>query len=288
MFTAVRNGADDPSRDGKPVLSLPETNTVLIKLLTLAYPAQSARSFAIGLADLDIFVDIYQAAHKYQFGFVQWLLAEMLESPVLLDAHPHRLFAIARVCGLPDLARKAALRTLASPIIPAPPAFPEMCLLTWADAHRLYEFHAFCGTNAHRIITHNAAKHGNGMFVVGAGGTAPLFGFFPRRIQNTKTHELLVWHNHTTNCRQDASTSSPAWFTDHMKAVAAKVLLVPSHHVVTAALLDVAPAPRSIRESCRVCSINADRDLTDFAHQLAADIERAESLLAENMFKDGS
>ncbi|KAJ7746167.1 hypothetical protein DFH07DRAFT_592274 [Mycena maculata] len=157
MFTTVRNGVDKPSRDGKPVLSLPETNAVLTKLLTLAYPAHTAGGYTLTVADLDIFVDVYQAAHKYQFSLVEGLLGEILDNPFLLGAHPYRLFAIARVCQLPHIARKAALCTLESVLIPAPPEFPEMHLLTWADARKLFEFHQLCGKTAHDTAQ-NATK----------------------------------------------------------------------------------------------------------------------------------
>jgi hypothetical protein len=45
---------------------------------------------------------------------MQELLKKMLEPSVLLDAHPHRIFAIARLRTLLDLARKATLSTVAA------------------------------------------------------------------------------------------------------------------------------------------------------------------------------
>jgi hypothetical protein len=71
---------------------------------------------------------------------VQRLLERMLENPALIDAHPHRLFAISRLCDIPQLARKAAFSSLNSDGR-AEVEFPEMKSLTWDHAHRLQVFH---------------------------------------------------------------------------------------------------------------------------------------------------
>ncbi|KAJ7081935.1 hypothetical protein C8R44DRAFT_60688 [Mycena epipterygia] len=120
--------SDDPNelrRDGKPILAIPEASVVLHGLLYLAYPAQTTHGEANGWKDFDVIVGVLEAAHKYQFIAVERLMEVRLESPVVLNAHPHRIFAIARLRKLPELARKAALSTLKYPVCPAV-SFPEM------------------------------------------------------------------------------------------------------------------------------------------------------------------
>ncbi|KAJ7177216.1 hypothetical protein C8R43DRAFT_827497, partial [Mycena crocata] len=102
----------EPQRDGKIVLVVPEPANVLYRLLSFAHPAPSVRQYTLTLADLDEIVAVHNAARKYQFLRGQKLLEEVLDDRALLDAQPYRLYAIAQVCGLPALARKAALFTL--------------------------------------------------------------------------------------------------------------------------------------------------------------------------------
>jgi hypothetical protein len=118
-------GSDDNpcplARDGKPIVALPEPELVLYRPFSFAYPAQSSDPYTLGESDLDGVVALHEAAHKYQFIHVQRLLERMLENPALIDAHPHRLFAISRLCDIPQLARKAALSSLNGEV-----EFPEM------------------------------------------------------------------------------------------------------------------------------------------------------------------
>ncbi|KAJ7702073.1 hypothetical protein B0H16DRAFT_1280116, partial [Mycena metata] len=102
MFSASGgDGQGDPKRDGRPVLVLPEPEAVLYRLFSLAYPPQPETL-------------------KQFFGFVDLLdgfasLVKMLDDDVLIAVAPHRVFAIARLIRLPDIARNAAIETLKHP-----------------------------------------------------------------------------------------------------------------------------------------------------------------------------
>ncbi|KAJ7679672.1 hypothetical protein B0H17DRAFT_944009, partial [Mycena rosella] len=150
FFKNMLDGADpnELQRDGKPIVVLPEPISVLYRLLSIAYPGRSAEYCSLSEQTLDGVSVVYQTANKYLFMAAQKSLRDMLEDPTLLRAHPHRLFAIARLCDLPVLARKAALCTLESPVCSHPLLFPEMELLTAATFHKLYDFHHSCGTAA--------------------------------------------------------------------------------------------------------------------------------------------
>ncbi|KAJ7925699.1 hypothetical protein B0H13DRAFT_1862954 [Mycena leptocephala] len=97
------NGAGnptDPHSDGKPVVVLPG-------------PAPYCTDFFVLLT-------------RYVFKGVLELLEKLLNNPILIDAQPHRIYAIARLRSLPELARKAALATLTFPLCPPDLLFPEL------------------------------------------------------------------------------------------------------------------------------------------------------------------
>lgn len=123
-------GVGHLEKDGKPVVILSEPCVVLHRLLCIAYPGRSLEHYSLVAQNLDGVWAVHEAANKYLFMGVQELLEKMLESPVLL-AHPHRIFAIARLRNLPDLARKAALSTLNFPVCP-----PVSCSPSW-NSYRL-------------------------------------------------------------------------------------------------------------------------------------------------------
>jgi hypothetical protein len=211
MFSVAGSDGDPTAllRDGKPILVLPEPESVLYRLLCPAYPARSPEQYTLGVEDLDGLVAVHEAAHKYQFICVQRLIERMLDNPTLIDAQPHRLFVIARLCDLPNLARKAALSTLKCPLFPTP-VFAEMRLLTWEDAHRLYEFHRLCGVLARDIVAYNIPPpHDRCIF--------PLAGYEDPMVEphfhHTGTNKQFFWwiaKNHRIQCRNGAPTPQGA------------------------------------------------------------------------------
>ncbi|KAJ6578849.1 hypothetical protein DFH09DRAFT_1148490 [Mycena vulgaris] len=267
-------GNYDPNelrRDGKPGLVLRQPSAVLYGLLSLVYPAQSFGQYEFGTDDFDEIVAIHDAAYEYQFTGVQRLMKEMLKSPDLLDAHAHRLFAIARLRELPELARAAALYTLKSPVCPAAPEFPEMKLLTWADAHELYDFHHSCGLGAQTI--------------------AQSYETFPTHDEDTKEPFLWWLVGHDDQCgpwqrRQDGryegiNNVPIEWFRNHLARLAVQLRALPTGHTVEMEALNIAPAERAIIDACYACSRHADKDLASFARQLAAKIEASNDKLGE-------
>ncbi|KAJ7277258.1 hypothetical protein C8J57DRAFT_1176729 [Mycena rebaudengoi] len=53
------------ARDGKPVVAFPEPDSLLYRLLSFAYPAQSPEPYTLGESDLDGVVALHKAADKY-------------------------------------------------------------------------------------------------------------------------------------------------------------------------------------------------------------------------------
>ncbi|KAJ7101644.1 hypothetical protein C8R44DRAFT_641325 [Mycena epipterygia] len=282
-FPQAENGSDDFRRDGKTVLVLPEASDILYRLLFLAYPAHSLDQYTIGMADLDVAIAVLEAAHKYQFLSVERLMALRLESPVLLDAHPHRLFAVARLRKLPELAKKAALCTLKYPVCPAGPTFPEMALLPWEDAHKLFAFHHACATKAQEFAQSCTALYGNFLLMT-------LHGHL---IVGGETGTFVWWNSmsHAAHCGPTSGhraagaplgTIGPAqWFQDHMSRLTACLRILPTGRTVEVEALCIAPAEREIIDTCPACSHCADNDLASFSRQLAARINESNRTLGE-------
>ncbi|KAJ7133160.1 hypothetical protein C8R44DRAFT_663787 [Mycena epipterygia] len=288
MFTLAARGSGDPGefwRDGLPVLALTEPNAVLYRLLCLAYPARSLAQFTRAASDLDLLIPVQEAAYKYQFICVQHVMAEMLANPVLLDAYPHRIFAIAQLRGLPELARKAALRTLrlaaAAPIAD----FPEMRLLTWDSVQKLHNFHHACATAAQRSVE---------ALVIPRLLPGP---YHASAIHKRRQHDEcfldydlttrlpFIWLRgaHSPKCGPcNLPAVTPAkWFWDHMDWLAGRLRLLPSHHTILQEARNVSAANRQTIDACPACSEHADRDLAIFARQLAVHIEESNKKLAE-------
>ncbi|KAJ7308716.1 hypothetical protein DFH08DRAFT_719671 [Mycena albidolilacea] len=285
MFT-FPGGDEDPSalvRDGKPVVVLPEPESVLYKLLSLAYPAQSPELYTLTEADLDRAVALHEAAHKYQFIHVQRLFERMLQNSALLDAHPYRLYAIARLCDIPALTTKATLSTLKSDGRPARPKFPELKLITWEDGNKLQAFHRSCGEEAKKIVEETASvsrleDRGMKAGTRDANGHIVAIGF-----------QFFVWwaaKEHGSECGPKTQNGGQiigptSWFATYITRLAQQLYLVPSRSTVETEALTLAPAEHAIIDKCPACAKRAERDLWIFAHQLANQIDTSNHNLGQ-------
>ncbi|KAJ7617971.1 hypothetical protein FB45DRAFT_216493 [Roridomyces roridus] len=292
-FPAGFSSEGDLSRGGLQVLVLPEPSSVWLRLLSLAYPATSADQYTLTAPDLDGFWQVFQAAHKYQFIVVQTLLGTMLDNPLLLRTHPHRIFALARLCDLPHLVTKAALATLAYPLSPGPEEFPEMFLISWATVAKLQSFHHACARNARRIAEYNA-----GVLDLPCPLREGSKTLLARHTRDESTHLEFVWRvqaGHGMHCgpradgRRRASPQRACvreWFKSHTARVAERLLLVPAGTTVTAVFTSVPPAECAVIDACAVCARNADRDLETFAAQLKRHVDKANDEIAQATFAE--
>ncbi|KAJ7640008.1 hypothetical protein DFH06DRAFT_1478032 [Mycena polygramma] len=283
MFSAPSTFADpnELSRDGKPVLSVEESARALYALLSLAYPRQSWGKRPIDPLDIDRIVAVYAAADKYQFSSVQRLMKEMLAQPALLDAHPHRLFAIGELRGLPALSRKAAMHTLTSPVSPAALKFPEMDLLTWSTSHKLYNFHRRCCATVSALVEKTAAS-----------SHLPKW---QRYNSNQKTRSVFTWWENRHNSKhcepyangQDNTgqdlTAPAKWFQNHVAHLASRLRISPSARTVQNLMQNIAPEDREVIDACDNCSQFAQRDLETFGRELTESIESVTIALAEEL-----
>ncbi|KAJ7925546.1 hypothetical protein B0H13DRAFT_1863007 [Mycena leptocephala] len=211
FFRNMLNGAGkptDPHREGKSVVVLPEFCTVLHRLLCLAYPG-SAEHYSLTAQNLDGVWAVHEAADKYVFKGVLELLERLLNNPILIDAQPHRIYAIARLRRLPELARKAALATLHQ--------FHHACGQA-AESIVSRNSDDMCYTNIDTSITGTGAEHGNFMFV-----------WWDDHREHTEECGPTV-----TSTYQDyyyPFTPTP-WFRNHISFLAPKVRAIPTRHTI--------------------------------------------------------
>ncbi|KAJ7627211.1 hypothetical protein FB45DRAFT_835483 [Roridomyces roridus] len=297
-FPGGDSAPDQLIRDGKPVLVLPESSEVLYRVLSLAYPPQSIAQYLVTCDYFDGLVAAHSAAHKYQFVGVQKIMEEMLDDPILLDAHPYRVFAIARLWGLPYVARKAALATLKYPLSPTMPEFPEMELLPWADANKLQRFHQSCGVAAREIVHGNCNSPGATFMVPGCPKT-----FIVSVTDDTALDASKVWAwwlpMHGTNCQvgipqlvhvnlftysQTLLQSAVPWFRKHMTELGFRLSLSPSPDVVADGR-DIAAPERAVINSCHTCACTAYTDLAVFLQKLKRDMEDCNDSIVRKYFE---
>ncbi|KAJ7759586.1 hypothetical protein B0H16DRAFT_594910 [Mycena metata] len=103
---------------GEGVLKFPESSNVLLRLLSLAYPARSRQEMLLRQQIWTTYTcAAHDAAQQYQFVQAQKLIAEMFLDAALPETYPHRLVSIAVLRQIPELAREleATVYTLKHP-----------------------------------------------------------------------------------------------------------------------------------------------------------------------------
>ncbi|KAJ7923414.1 hypothetical protein B0H13DRAFT_2655236 [Mycena leptocephala] len=293
FFDMFRAGAvcenDDIHKDGKAVIPMKEPNAVLYRLLTLVYPAHTSSPFALAdIAQLDDVCAVHEAANKYQMVRTQALVEDMLLRSPLLDAHPHRFFAIAAIRGVASLVRKAALATLRDTVDPEVPFIPEFELISGNRVQELNNFIQRCGKRAQSLAGHTLSVHVEML--------ARVDDYVPVPTQNDASGTQLVWwqeDGHGAHCGPThervggvptQEVLPPQWYHSHMRQVATALRLLPNGATAHAAALDVAPAERAAITACPACAHSALQDLVNFASQLVRLVERSNEQVADEMW----
>ncbi|KAJ7761326.1 hypothetical protein B0H16DRAFT_1369179 [Mycena metata] len=274
----------DDLRDGKPIAKLPESCTILHRLLCTAYP-QTSLDYSLTEQTLDGLYEVHEAAQKYFFGHARGAIEKMLADPALLDAHPHRIFAIARLRDLPELARKAALSTLKTPVCPDGLLFPETEALSASAFQKLHEFHHSCGKAAEQLAIRNAKS-------VDHQYPDPEITHYEHPGYG---YEFVWWtqgKSHSEECRPRVEyfpegdwaelTPSP-WFQHHIAVVASKLRRMPMRKTVNENVRVLADMDQAMIKGCGKCIEHAQRELVDFGDQLGERIEASNNRLAESL-----
>ncbi|KAJ7737693.1 hypothetical protein B0H16DRAFT_102579 [Mycena metata] len=275
----------DSQRDGKPIVELPELCAILHRLFYIAYP-QTSLNYSLTEQTLDGVYEVHEAAQKYLFVHAQRALENMLADPALLDAHPHRIFAIARLRDLPDLARKAALSTLKSPVCPQGLLFPETEVLSASTFQKLHEFHHSCGEAAEKLASKNAKA-------VDYTNPDPEITLYQHPDHGSGRHEFIWWtgsqdKGHSEECRPQVEigymgdwfdlTPTP-WFQHHIAVLAPKLRCIPTRDTVDKNACVLADVDRAMIKGCGECLEHAERHLVLFGEQLERRIEASNNAL---------
>ncbi|KAJ7016110.1 hypothetical protein C8F04DRAFT_1165146 [Mycena alexandri] len=277
----------DSQRDGKPIVELPESCPILHRLLYIAYP-QTSVNYSLTEETLNGIYKVHEAAHKYLFIQAQRALESMLAEPALLDAHPHRIFAIARLRDLPDLARKAALSTLKTPVCPQGLLSPETEVLSASTFQKLHEFHHLCGEAAEKLASENAKAIDD---------TNPDLEVTLYDLPGWGREEFVWWtgsqgKGHSEECRPQVEvgymgdwfdlTPSP-WFQHHIAVLAPKLRHIPTRDTVDKNARILADVDRAMIKGCGQCLEHAERHLALFGEQLERRIEASNNALTARL-----
>ncbi|KAJ7758711.1 hypothetical protein B0H16DRAFT_1885241 [Mycena metata] len=256
-------------------LDLPDSKKVLDSIIYLIYfPAYAHERQLRTSADLDGIWEVHQATRKYELTGPRRILEYLLLDPALVQAHPYRLFAIARLCTIPQLDMQAAMFTLEHPVCPPLSKFPELWHLPAEAFHNIYGFHHLCSERAEKVVEQTMSWRREKRLDDGVG-----------------TNRLFVWWQlqgggHTDGCGaivKDYAAGGhiqremiPAeWFRRHIEAVALSVKGTPSANASEEAALEVSPSGAAAISRCSACHQFASMDLEDYARQLRRAVEQS-------------
>lgn len=144
MFATLVLPAQDTHPDdyveGTPVVSVTEDSRVLNQLLRFCYPVENP-----ALTTLDEIVALLHAGRKYEISMLQAQCTPLLRE--FSRNEPMRVYAIAAMFEMEDLARFAAQQSLFFPLASVLAArFPEAQFLTHACFQRLCAYREKCAS----------------------------------------------------------------------------------------------------------------------------------------------
>ncbi|KAJ7486589.1 hypothetical protein FB451DRAFT_1391497 [Mycena latifolia] len=215
MFSFPEPTGEDanPTRDGKSIITLPESKETVEKLLILCYPRFTSTYLFRDLGGVD---GAYEAAGKYQ-----------IPDPVFLVKEPHRVFAIACHRGLDEVAKAAALETLKKPSYVPHLDVPEFRSISAHQLWKLQDFRSQCSLAIIALLD-------------------DLLEPLDLTVEDAEAHPPYnaVWWSysgHSADCggaEEDVSTFViPAkWFRDHVERVGAASALHPHAHSIRDAM----------------------------------------------------
>ncbi|KAF7294087.1 hypothetical protein MKEN_01455300 [Mycena kentingensis (nom. inval.)] len=239
----------NPTHQGKPVVSIPESSIVTEKLLRLCYP-RLADAFKI--VDLEGVDGAYGAARKYMVTGGTAQLESFLVEPEILKQHARRVYAIACHYGLEDIAKTAAIASLPEPVLheeeETPP--PEYSSISAVHLWRLQTFQRRCA----RTLESALDKH-RSLVLVEIVENSPLVQY-----------NRVWWASggHSDSCGPEILSTyiePVSWFRQHLKALSEQAGTHPDVEGVLDRLHQLpGPIMRHVAR-CRLCSEFAAKHL---------------------------
>ena len=131
---------DEETKDGLPVVSVPEGSKTLDALLRFCYPSTLAED-----PSLDGFMfatEILEATKKYSLDAIERIVCKALFVPKILEVDSLPCFAVARRADLQEKCVLAAKYSLREPLIPA--RFEGIEFISSTDLLALLTYHKNC------------------------------------------------------------------------------------------------------------------------------------------------
>jgi hypothetical protein len=135
------------SKDGLPVIAVPESSKVLLPLLRVVYHDMDD----LDTQDWELYRDIFLAMRKYKMTSIERKLRKQVETSSLTLNQPLRIYILATMLGWKEVQKAAALNTLSQPLSEMT-YISELSLVTGADLYRLVRFRFECGDEACKAL----------------------------------------------------------------------------------------------------------------------------------------
>ncbi|KAJ7647031.1 hypothetical protein FB45DRAFT_1051598 [Roridomyces roridus] len=256
-------------RNGIHVVQLTEPGDALQKLLFLCYPPAVTNQPPDTLDGLHF---AYGAADKYQIPNARDNILNTLSNANKTD--PYRVFAIACILGLPDLARAAAGETLQD--VRVPMSFnaysaPEYKLISADKLLQLEQFHWECSMDAVIAVQTICLNPDDAILIDGK--DAPWW--------KSSGHD----HDCGASWMGDDECIPPKWYQQHMNTVKEAVKLRPNGECASDAVLDFGTNCSDVLFKCRFCARGSPAHMAALAAALRKEVNRVnEQTLASQQF----
>ncbi|KAJ7031892.1 hypothetical protein C8F04DRAFT_1038562 [Mycena alexandri] len=228
------------TRDGKPVVALPESSKTVEKLLILCYPRFTTTYI---FRDLDGVDEAYVSAGKYQIPGGQKMIEQLLEDPGFLEKEPHRVFTIACHRGLGTVAKLAAMQTLKMPRYVPNISVPEFKLITAYQLRQLEDFHYRCSESIGELLQEY---------------TFPVEGSYLSYPDQYPEYSAVWWATigHGMGCgpHEDEGDVFPAkWLRGHIARVREAAVLRPHPDAISKAMSELSSTTLTAMSDCPKC-----------------------------------
>ncbi|KAJ7062650.1 hypothetical protein C8F01DRAFT_1368399 [Mycena amicta] len=264
-------GADaNPTYNDLDVVAVPETSAGLRVLLLTCYPRFCT---SYHFETLDGVAVAYEAAKKYDIAGSIAHLEGVLRDPRFREQQPHRVFAIACLCGLEDIAKLAALETLKQPLPHPGDLIPEYRILPAYYTWILDRFRHQCADRIDTVLRDYIAERTLDDIAVSDNQ-------FWHRFKPAILHLVLVWWfpmaktelKHAEDCGPvrvspddfpETLLEPAAWFVRHVVQVRQAFALATNYEKVARSLDEIFPDAMAEISKCPRCMARAAQDLRE-------------------------
>ncbi|RPD55449.1 hypothetical protein L227DRAFT_566618 [Lentinus tigrinus ALCF2SS1-6] len=244
----------------RPVVELSEPSEVLDLFLRFIYPVPEP---SITLDDIAILLEL---ARRYAAPCVASRMRLHLLRPEQLESDPLRVYALASLADMEDVARIAARHTLPHPP-PSPAQLSEMRMLPGKALVRLLNYRKNC-VQAAANVAHIADRDGSVPWWIQLQWRRFCFlsecGYECSKLRRRR----LKWHKTVSGC-----VDVPEWWVEYMGAVGKALMERLDPGVVREQRLVRPAVGKAMR--CEKCAGKVIWDMEDFGRILAEAVEEA-------------